>query len=176
MSFIVLNDYRAVIALRDLQALARLDEPSPELEDLPEDQDDDDLDGSPDPAPFPAPAPMPAMSLRFEAEQNAMATAAGYLRGRFDAEAALAARGTARNRQLVEAVVDLAIWNLTPRVDFANVSEIRETRYKAAIQWLTMVQRGLSNPDLPAYAANADQPQARLRFRYGSNPRRSHNF
>jgi hypothetical protein len=174
MSFIVLSDYRAVIALRDLQALARLDEPSPELEDIPTDEDDDDQDGSPDPNPLPAPAP--AMSLRTEAEQNAMATAAGYLRGRYDMEAALAARGTARNRQLVEAVVDLAIWNLTPRVDFANVSEIRETRYKAALAWLNMVQRGLSNPDLPAYTANPDRPQEYHRFRYGSNPRRSHNF
>ncbi|MBD2769714.1 DUF1320 family protein [Hymenobacter sp. BT664] len=169
MSFIKLSDYSASITARDLQSLLSIDEPDPTLEPLPEDQDDD---GDPDPDP----APAPAVSLREEAEANAMTEVASYLRGRYDMEVAFAATGTARNKQLVRLVVDVALWNLCPRVAFANVSEIRETRYKAAIAWLTMAQRGLSNPDLPAYAPDPEKPQGRMRFRYGSNPRRSQSF
>lgn len=169
MSFLTISDYKSLISERDLEALTAADEPTPELEPLPLDPDDDD------PAPD-SPPPAPALSIREEAEEAAMTEVASYLRGRFDMEAAYAAVGAARNKQLVQLVVDVAIWNLCGRVAFANVTEVREVRYKAAVAWLKQAEGGKSNPALPRYAPDPDKPQARRLFRYGSNPVRSQSF
>jgi phage gp36-like protein len=170
MSFLTLADYKSQISDRDMEALTELNEPTPQPEQLPEDDPEEDPEADP------TPAPAPALSIREEAEQAAMTEVASYLRGRFDMEAAYAAEGAARNRQLVMMVVDVAIWHLCPRVAFANVSEVREVRYKAALAWLKMAERGQSNPDLPRYAADPEKPQGRRLFRYGSNPVRSQSF
>lgn len=151
MSFLSIFDYRSAISARDLQALTQLD------------------DGEITPQEV-------ATSLREEAEEQAMTEVASYLRGRFDMDAAFAAVDSARNKQLVMIVVDVTIWNLSSKVAFANVSEIRELRYKSAISWLKMAERGQSNPDLPRYAADPEKPNTRKLFRFGSNPARSQSF
>ena len=151
MSFLSETDYRSQISQRDLQALTSLD----------------DLEATPEEV---------ATALREEAEELAMTEIASYLRGRFDMDAAFTAQGTARNKQLVMMVVDVTIWNLSSKVAFANVSEIRETRYKAAIKWLERAERGMSNPNLPRYPLDPAKPNTRKLFRFGSNPARSQSF
>ncbi len=159
MGFITDDDYLAQIDQADLLALSRTD--SPQL---------DDPDGPP-----PAPGGPPAPTVRARAEANALSEVASYLRGRFDMVAAYALAGDARNQQLVMICVDVAIWHMVPRVAFRNVSEVRETRYNAAIKWLTMAQKGMSNPDLPLYPVDEAAPQKHT-VRWGSNPARSQDF
>ncbi|MDJ0363582.1 DUF1320 family protein [Hymenobacter sp. H14-R3] len=161
MAFLTDDDYLAQIDQADLLALSRADSPQ---------RDDPD-----DPAP-PAPAPATGPTIRDRAEANALAEVASYLRGRFDMGAAYALVGEARNAQLVMICVDVAIWHLVPRVAFKNVSQVRELRYDAAIKWLTMAQKGQSNPDLPAYPVDAASPQSHKLFQWGSNPTRAQSF
>lgn len=161
MAFLTDEDYLAQIDQADLLALTRADSPQ---------RDDPD-----DPAP-PAPAPATGPTVRDRAEANALAEVASYLRGRFDMVAAYALAGPARNQQLVMICVDVALWHLVPRVAFKNVSQVRELRYDAAIKWLTMAQKGQSNPDLPLYPADTADPQRHSIFSWGSNPRRSQDF
>ena len=151
MSFLTKTDYRSQISERDLQALTLLDD----MADTPEEV---------------------ATALREEAEQLAITEISSYLRGRFDMPTAFAAEGDDRNKQLVMMTVDVTIWNLCSKVAFANVSEIREIRYKAAIKWLERAERGLSNPDLPRYPLDPEKPNTRKLFRFGSNPVRSQSF
>jgi hypothetical protein len=115
-------------------------------------------------------------NVRAIAEAAAQEEVAGYLRGRFDVAAAYAATGGARNAQLVQAVADVALWNLAPRVALRNVSEIRETRYKATMAWCKQVATAQNNPALPAYAPNAAQPQQHRLFRWGSDAARTQSF
>lgn len=158
MAFLTLRDYQSKISERDLEALRGLDQAT--------------IPGSLDPDP----SAEPEVSIREEAEEEAMTEVASYLRGRFDTVAAYAATGQARNKHLVMIVVDVAIWNMSPQVAFAVVPEIRESRYKAAIAWLKMAQDGKSNPDLPRYEVDPEKPQGRHLFRYGSNAPRVQSF
>ncbi|GGG33332.1 phage protein Gp36 family protein [Hymenobacter glacieicola] len=173
MSFITLADYKSQISLRDLEALTALEEEFPTEPTTVEVVLVDDED---DPEPATEPAPAPELSIRETAESNAMEEVASYLRGRFDMDAAYAMIGQARNKQLVSIVVDVALWNLSPKVAFANVSEVRQIRYEAAIKWLKLAEQGKSNPSLPRYALDPERPQAHRRFRYGSEPVRSQSF
>jgi phage gp36-like protein len=172
MSFIQISDYKSHISQRDFEALTALEDDFPA--DMPpvevvEGEDEEEPDGAELP-------PLPAQTPRELAEANAMEEVASYLRGRFDMEAAYAQTGAARNRQLVQYVVDVALWNLSGKVAFAFISEVRETRYKAALAWLKLAETGKTNPDLPRYAPDPEKPQAHRLFRYGSNPVRSQVF
>jgi phage gp36-like protein len=158
MAFLTDEDYLAQIDQADLLALSRGD--SPELDEVV-------VQASPT---------TPAPSVRARAEANALAEVASYLRGRYDMAAAYALEGDARNQQLVMICVDVTIWHLVPRVAFLKVSEVRELRYNAAIKWLTMAQKGQTNPDLPLYPTDANDPQRHSIFSWGSNPRRSQDF
>ncbi len=160
MAFLTDDDYLAQIDQADLLALSRADSP-----------EQDDPAGPP-----PAVPAAPAPTIRAIAEGNALDEVASYLRGRFDMDAAYALEGAARNRQLVMICVDVAIWHMVPRVAFRMVSEVRETRYNAAIKWLTMAQKGQSNPALPLYATVDADPQSHSIFSWGSNPARSQDF
>ena len=120
MAFLTLRDYQSKISERDLEALRALDQAI--------------IPGGLDPDP----SEEPELSIREEAEEEAMTEVASFLRGRFDMSAAYAATGQARNKHLVMMVVDVAIWNMSPQVAFAVVPEIRESRYKAAIAWLSL--------------------------------------
>lgn len=159
MPFLTDDDYLAQIDAADLDALSRADSPQPD-----------------DPAPGPPPTVPTPSTVRDVAERNALSEVASYLRGRFDMNAAYAAAGPERNAQLVMLCVDVAIWHLVPRVAFRMVSEVRETRYNAAIKWLTAAQNGKSNPDLPLYPTDPAAPQRHSRFGWGSNPARPLDF
>jgi hypothetical protein len=167
MSFLTHKDYLAQISQEDLDTIL---EENPVLGEVPTDSEED-------PEEDPEPAPEPEPSILELAERSAEAEVASYLRGRFDMEAAFALAGSARNAQLVMIMVDVTLWHLLPRVTFRMVSEIRETRYKAALKWLELAQNAKSNPDLPRYpTGSGSTPQAHRLFRVGSQPARSHSF
>jgi phage gp36-like protein len=75
-------------------------------------------------------------------EDRAIAEAKGYLCGRYDVEAAFAARGDDRHQLLLMMVLDIAIYHIFCIHNPRNISKIREERYKRAVEWLKGVQSG----------------------------------
>ncbi|MBA9078953.1 phage protein Gp36 family protein [Rufibacter quisquiliarum] len=102
---------------------------------------------------------------RRKAERQAQEDISSYLRSRFDVAAIFATEGESRNSKIVEVMADLSIWNLIPSGTYRDVSDIRETRYKAAITWLCRVQKGELLPELPRYQEESGKGRT---FRWGS--------
>ena len=83
------------------------------------------------------------------AERYAIEEASSYLRSRYDTSATFAATGDQRNGYLVMILADIALYHLVSWLPKRIGFEIRETRYKQAIDWLKDVQKGNATPDLP---------------------------
>ena len=67
----------------------------------------------------------------------------------YDVETIFAATGDARNRQIVMYTVDVALYHLIAWLPQRIGFEIREIRYKRAIEWLESVQAGKVILDVP---------------------------
>ena len=83
------------------------------------------------------------------AEEMAQEEMAGYLRPRYDVGRIFARRGTERNMQIVMFLCDITLYHLVSWLPQKMGYEIREIRYRRAIEWLQGVQSG-KNPCLPA--------------------------
>jgi phage gp36-like protein len=92
------------------------------------------------------------------AEGYAIEEISGYLRAAessktgvrpYDAAAAFAQTGEARNRQLVMCACDIALYHLVAWMPQRIGFEIREIRYKRAIEWLESLQAGKVILDIP---------------------------
>jgi phage gp36-like protein len=83
------------------------------------------------------------------AEGYAVEEISSYLRSRYDVAAAFAARGGSRNRQLVMATCDVALYHLVTWLPKRTGYEVRKERYERTIEWLVSVQAGKASPDLP---------------------------
>lgn len=83
------------------------------------------------------------------AERYAIEEVSSYLRSRFDTAAAFSASGDQRNGFLVMILADVCLYHLIAWLPKRIGFEIRETRYKQAIDWLKDVQAGKASPDLP---------------------------
>lgn len=83
------------------------------------------------------------------AETEAQEEMAGYLRPTYDTDTIFAAEGDSRNRLVVMFTCDIALYHLSASLPQKMGSEIREERYKRAIEWLEGVQAGKIVPDLP---------------------------
>ena len=83
------------------------------------------------------------------AERYAIEEVSSYLRSRFDTAAAFSASGDQRNGLLVMILADVCLYHLIAWLPKRIGFEIRETRYKQAIDWLKDVQAGKASPDLP---------------------------
>jgi phage gp36-like protein len=92
------------------------------------------------------------------AEGYAVEEISGYLRAAessktgirpYDVAAAFAATGDDRNRQLVMYACDVALYHLIAWLPQRIGFEIREIRYKRAIEWLESVQAGKVILDIP---------------------------
>jgi len=94
-------------------------------------------------------------SNRLNAEAEAQEEISGYLRPTYDCNAIFAAEGDSRNRLIVMYTCDIALYHLSASMPQKMGSEIREERYKRAIEWLEGVQAGKIVPDLP-YATDDD--------------------
>lgn len=88
------------------------------------------------------------------AEGYAIEEVSSYLRSRYDIANAFAATGNERNRQLVMITCDVALYHLVAWLPRRIGFEIREIRYKRAIEWLESVQNGKATPDLPTLTDN----------------------
>jgi phage gp36-like protein len=110
------------------------------------------------------------------AEAYAIEEISGYLRaaqatktGRppYDVESAFAATGDKRNSQLVMYACDVALYHLIAWLPQRIGFEIREIRYKRAIEWLESVQAGTIILDLPTVQV-PDGTEAEGSIRWGS--------
>lgn len=87
---------------------------------------------------------------RANAEAEAREEIAGYLRPKYDCEAIFTAVGNDRNRLVVMYTCDIALYHMSAAMPQKMGAEIREERYKRAIEWLEGVQAGKIVPDLTA--------------------------
>ncbi|MDR1370928.1 MAG: DUF1320 domain-containing protein [Dysgonamonadaceae bacterium] len=83
------------------------------------------------------------------AEGYAIDEISSYLRSRYDVAKAFSETESNRNRQLVMYTCDVALYHLIAWMPQRIGFEIREIRYKRAIEWLESVQAGKASPDLP---------------------------
>lgn len=86
---------------------------------------------------------------RIWAEKAAIDEIKGYLGSRYDAEAVFNADGEDRSDIIVMRAVDIALYHLVSAMPNKMGYEIREIRYKRAIEWLQEVQKGNIAANLP---------------------------
>ncbi len=105
-------------------------------------------------------------------EDRAVAEMKGYLSGKYDTEAAFAARGKDRHELLLMMALDIAIYHIFCIHNPRNISKIREERYKRAVEWLKGVQRGdVAVNGLPL--ASEEIRERNSEFILISNPKRT---
>ncbi len=85
---------------------------------------------------------------RIKAEKMAMEEMAGYLRPKYDTTKIFAKTGDDRNMHVVMLLCDMALYHLVSWLPNKMGYEIREIRYRRAIEWLEGVQKGKIVPDL----------------------------
>ena len=111
------------------------------------------------------------------AERYAIEEISGYLRAAlssktgirpYDVEKAFAARGKKRNSQLVMYACDVALYHLIAWLPQRLGFEIREIRYKRAVEWLESVQAGKVILDIPLVEEPADSGDDAGNVRWGS--------
>lgn len=112
---------------------------------------------------------------RTNAETEAREEISGYLRPKYDCEAVFAAKGDDRNRLIVMYTCDIALYHMSASQPQKMGTEIREERYKRAIEWLEGVQAGKILPDLPLAVDEDGEPSGGM-FAYSSQKPLRHNW
>lgn len=105
---------------------------------------------------------------------GAIGEAKSYLT-QYDIAAIFGAEGDQRNPILLLYVKDIAVWHFITICNAGVELELREKRYKQAIDFLKNVQSGKANPELPL--RQSPDPNAGKEFMaFGSNPKRKNHF
>lgn len=112
---------------------------------------------------------------RANAEAEAQEEISGYLRPTYDCTSIFAAEGDSRNRLIVMYTCDIALYHMSAAMPQKMGSEIREERYKRAIEWLEGVQAGKIVPDLPLATDDDGNPTAQSVV-WQSQPQLRHNW
>lgn len=113
--------------------------------------------------------------VRSNAEAEAQEEISGYLRPTYDCSAIFAAEGDSRNRLIVMYTCDIALYHMSAAMPQKMGSEIREERYKRAIEWLEGVQAGKIVPDLPIATDDDGNPSGQNIIWHSQTPLR-HNW
>jgi phage gp36-like protein len=93
----------------------------------------------------------------------------------YDVAAAFAATGEERNRQLVMYTCDVALYHLIAWLPQRIGFEIREIRYRRAIEWCESVQSGKVILDIPLVPA--DEPDSEgNKIRWGSWDKNKYDY
>lgn len=101
----------------------------------------------------------------------AIAEARSYLVQKYDFDTELTKTANDRDIQLVNYIVDMALFHLHTRISPRNIPELRVTRYENAKEWLNMCARGECTPKLAVIL-----PVQGRRNRYGSNTKHINNY
>lgn len=89
--------------------------------------------------------------IRQQAERIAQDEVAGYVRSRYDIDAAFAAQGDERSPLLVQITVNIALYYLAKWLPQYMGGDVRMELYENAINRLKDIQKGAFTPDLPTY-------------------------
>lgn len=115
-------------------------------------------------------------SRRVRAERTAQEEISGYLRGRYDVEAVFNATGDERNAKIVGYYCDIALFELVSSLPGRQGLEIREKRYKLAIEWLDKVQNGKVIPLIPTLSNESGETDMNNPVRYGSGQKNNYDW
>ena len=107
---------------------------------------------------------------REKAEKMAIEEVSGYLRSRYNANAVFSATGDERNDLIIMYTCDVALYHMVSWLPNRMGYEIREIRYKRAIEWLESVQTGKVMPNLPTPIGENGEEDAYNPIRFGSLP------
>jgi phage gp36-like protein len=105
----------------------------------------------------------------------AISEISSYLRDRYDVSQAFAATGEDRNRHLVMITCDVTLYHLSAWLPKRIGFEIRDTRYRQAIEWLESVQAGKASPDIPPLTDESGQDVGNP-IRYGSQKKNKYDY
>lgn len=108
---------------------------------------------------------------RLAAEQRALSRIASALRERYDIQKAFACEGERRDAELVGCAVDIALYHMSASLPQKMGSEVREKRYKDAIEYLKEIQAGRVIPDIPTVMGPDGEEDFHNSIRYGSAAR-----
>lgn len=108
---------------------------------------------------------------RKTAEQRAMSRIAAALRGRYDVEATFAHEGEERDAELVGCATDIALYHMCCSLPQKMGYEVREKRYKEALDYLKEIQAGRTTPDIPTITGPSGEEDYQNPVRYGSAPK-----
>lgn len=111
-----------------------------------------------------------------QAELEAIEEICGYLRPKYDVEEVFSARGTERNARVVMVTVDVALYHMVASQPQRMGYEIRETRYKRAVDWLEDVSSGKVVPDLPLAGETGDGASGGGELTWGSQWKRGNEW
>ena len=108
---------------------------------------------------------------RIAAEERALSLMASYLRGRYDVEKTFAAEGDGRDHELVGRAVDIALYHMVCSLPQRMGYELREKRYKDALDYLKEIQAGRVTPGIPTVTGPDGEEDYNNPVRYGSEKR-----
>jgi phage gp36-like protein len=109
-------------------------------------------------------------AIRQQAELTAIGEARSYLIQKYLFDEELAKTGNARDPQLLNYIIDIALYHLHSRISPRNIPELRITRYDNAIAWLKMCALGEVTPKLEI------QPTTGRMIQWGSNERNTNIY
>lgn len=110
------------------------------------------------------------------AEQMAEEEMSSYLRPRgYDIPAIFSAIGANRNPLIIMYMIDLVLYHLYSNTAARAMPKNREDRYNAAISWLSKVNGGGLDPDLPVKETSGDV-DGTPKLKLGSNPKYSKRY
>lgn len=115
-------------------------------------------------------------AIRQRAESMAIDEVKGYLATRFDADRVFKATGDARSDIIIARTVDVTLYNLVSAMPNRMGWEVRELRYKRAIQWLEDVQKGNIAVDLPLQMGSNGEEDINNRIRYNAGQKNEYDW
>lgn len=105
---------------------------------------------------------------RKTAEERALSRMAAALRGRYDVNATFSMEGDDRDAELVGCATDIALYHMVCSLPAKMGYEIREKRYKDALDFLKEIQAGRITPDIPTVTGPNGEEDYCNPIRYGS--------
>lgn len=109
-------------------------------------------------------------------ENYAIEEISSYLRSKYDVASVFSSIGEQRNAQIVMICCDIALYHLIAWLPKRIGFEIREIRYKRAIEWLESVQASKASPDLPPLTKDDGSGQIVSNFRYHSWQKNNYEY
>ncbi|MDR3140432.1 MAG: DUF1320 domain-containing protein [Tannerellaceae bacterium] len=113
---------------------------------------------------------------RGRAEDFAREEISGYLRSRYDVGNVFSVTGDERNPVIVMYMCDIALYHMVSWLPQRMGWEIREIRYKRAIEWLKDVQAGKTSPDILTITGPDGEEDYNNPVRYNPGERNRYNW